>query len=600
MTEEKIFKNKAVAAYAQGLGIIPLIPGTKLPHAELLPKTKNGAAVWTPFKSERATQAQMDEWAEQCPHANYGITCGSPSTIDGHYVYVLDVEDRGRFNDMYQQVVDLYGETYSVLSRRGGHIYLLSLEPVQSRNCYREKLQFEIKGHGAYVLGEGCRHPDGGYYELHSSPEKIVRADTIPFCPLEYFLFKEFGSGGLLLAYRIIRRKHRQALEGYFKGGSKVYDRSRVMQSVVTSCRNQDIAKDIVQRALESVALGTDASGVKFLTHYQAQLQEHGEYAAQRALKRAWDYAGRRPLTPEAIAAVRHMDELSTWVQNKPWSGHSNLLMRDVLMAHISRCYKACNDVYHLDIRSGAEMAQCHHMTFSKKTALLCQAGFLVLVEPAKNSTPNSYRLDFDKFQNDALAAEFFHFETLPTPSLGSPCLEVEEFSNPDQTALNPLTPIGDAQDNLHLNERTSPNRFYGVFAWGGLGRGAEQVWLCLRGQMLLPKDIGIRTRHNSGAVSRYLKKLREAGLVVTKGRLYSAVENPDFKKISQQMGTYDRADCRHSRHERHRSEFLARQKPAPDKPAPDKLAPDKLASRKLVPGKLASEKPISDEDEAV
>lgn len=525
MAEDNVFLESAVVSWKAGFSIIPLYPRQKGPNFDILPKTRAGHSTWWRYKSRRATWKEVASWGEQCPTANYGIIGGLPSQVDDHYLYILDVEDRQGFYEMLRQVEEKFGSTMSVLSGRGGHIYLLSSVPVQSRDHTYNGVKYQILGHRKYALGPGCLHPNGGRYEVYDNPGIFAVADELPFCTLEHLRIGNLKRDVKSIAYHIAYRIHNEALRGRYRGQNSNYDKSSVMFAIVNACYNKNVPKDVIKSVLQDV---------QFETHYQKLLNE-SEAVAERQLQRCLDKSASHD-SPRAKRVNRQMEELREWVEARPWTGRRGAIRRSVLLAHISRCYACKRRVYYLDARSGAELAQCHHLTFSRTTRDFIKEGLIRMVRKSHGGMPNLYSLRLRNFQK----------HTSP-PKEG----EGEMYAFGKSTEVAATNTI----KSPPIKELTAPDRFGGVFERGGLSKSGEQIWLCLIGQLLDQKEIACRTGRARGTVSKKLSQLIQYGFVRQEGDKYTAilVSDADFHRIGLQLHTLRKGIQRWERHERER-----------------------------------------------
>ncbi len=141
----------AALEYAKrGWALVPVKPGTKVPHAELLPKDRSGKASWKQLALRPASEAEIVSWFERDPDANVAVICGEPS---GGLV-VLD------FDREPAEPVDL-PPTAVAVTARGRHLYFRARDPVKTTR----RFWGEIKGEGGYVLLPPSWHETGVRYE---------------------------------------------------------------------------------------------------------------------------------------------------------------------------------------------------------------------------------------------------------------------------------------------------------------------------------------------------------------------------------------------------------------------------------------------------
>lgn len=148
----------------QGISLIPLQPGSKEPHFDLLP-VEDGKPSWGAYRSRRASRSEVRGWFAEDPDLNLGMLCGAPSAD----LVVVD-HDRG-----YQPGL----LTPTSETRRGHH----SFYRAAGAGC-RKFAWGELKGDGGMVVLPPSRHDDGRYqwFPGMSLAELAVRdlADWLP------------------------------------------------------------------------------------------------------------------------------------------------------------------------------------------------------------------------------------------------------------------------------------------------------------------------------------------------------------------------------------------------------------------------------------
>lgn len=154
--------DELLAAHERGLSTLPLRPGTKEPHFELLsaiygsPKTKR-------FQRQRPAESEIRAWLEYDPRLNYGIVTGEAS--GGLAVLDFDVAVEGV----------RCPETPVAATSRGQHIYLRAPASLPSKKYWWG----EVRANGDYVAAPPSLHPSGRRYSW------VVHPDQAPLAHLD-------------------------------------------------------------------------------------------------------------------------------------------------------------------------------------------------------------------------------------------------------------------------------------------------------------------------------------------------------------------------------------------------------------------------------
>lgn len=148
---------------ALGFALLPLAPGTKRPHVDLL-NTVYGRSAWSPLRDRPASVPEIEAWFREDPATGVGIITGQAS---GGLV-VVDVDQRKVPSELR------HPPTPIVWTPRGWHIYLSASAVVAGR-----KLSFgDLKAEGGYVVAPPSVRRDGTAYEWVISPNE---AQLAPF-----------------------------------------------------------------------------------------------------------------------------------------------------------------------------------------------------------------------------------------------------------------------------------------------------------------------------------------------------------------------------------------------------------------------------------
>ena len=131
----------------RGLALLPLQPGQKRPHVDVL-KEVHGTPKWGGLRRRPASKPEIHAWFDADPATGLGILTGDAS--GGLVVADLDGEPAGI----------RHPATPTVKTGRGRHLYLRSASPVRCR-----PMSFgDLKGEGGYVVAPPSRHPSGTAY----------------------------------------------------------------------------------------------------------------------------------------------------------------------------------------------------------------------------------------------------------------------------------------------------------------------------------------------------------------------------------------------------------------------------------------------------
>lgn len=138
----------ALSYHGQGLSVIPLRPGAKIPPLGFR---------WKEWTRVTTTKAQIERWFADSGDSNIAIRCGEVSSN----LVVLDVDPRadGDKSILGKQIPP----TATVQTGGGGwHYYFRSAQQVK---CRKVGPGLDLKGDGGYVVAPPSRHPSGGTYE---------------------------------------------------------------------------------------------------------------------------------------------------------------------------------------------------------------------------------------------------------------------------------------------------------------------------------------------------------------------------------------------------------------------------------------------------
>jgi len=145
-----------------GIAVIPVRYREKQPDGRILP-----GGQWAQYQTALPTDKDLVRWFGG-GFRNLGVVCGWNNLV------VLDFETvEGWYTWQCRAGID----TYSVITRRGVHVYLYS----ESRDVpnVHKRGEIDIQGPGRYVLGAGSVHPTGAVYMAMDASAAIRRVGSV-------------------------------------------------------------------------------------------------------------------------------------------------------------------------------------------------------------------------------------------------------------------------------------------------------------------------------------------------------------------------------------------------------------------------------------
>ncbi len=181
-----ISDNLQLALTYHGLGwsVIPLKPGSKEPHPELLPKKtefpelfpdltheEGEKRTWKPYQSQRASEEQVREWWTKDPQAGIGLVLGQVSGV-----VALDFDGGGAEQLAKDNGVTIPPMTCTRTGGGGVHYLFRCAEALATTTTLLkgDDCHVELRAEGSYVVLPGSIHPSGNRYEELIPPEEIV------------------------------------------------------------------------------------------------------------------------------------------------------------------------------------------------------------------------------------------------------------------------------------------------------------------------------------------------------------------------------------------------------------------------------------------
>ncbi len=155
----------------RGFALLPIAPGTKMPHNALLPvNPRTGKPSWKPLAERPASEHQIREWFEKDPMCGIAVICGRAS--GGLVVVDFDTTQYRKFQ---------LPLTPMVQTRRGIHIYFKISRSIRNQILETNSGQHigEIRSEGQYVLLPPSMHPTGVPYQWYDfmSPQDLELAE---------------------------------------------------------------------------------------------------------------------------------------------------------------------------------------------------------------------------------------------------------------------------------------------------------------------------------------------------------------------------------------------------------------------------------------
>ena len=469
--------NAVIEYHRQELKVLPLKAGSKIPALK--------PAYDRPFLN-------LQEYEKYFYNTdfNIGVECGHASKS----LLVFDVDDRKQYRKHKTELDALIKTGAPVVeTKRGFHIWTRC--PQAMGRAFDKVTGIDIKSGGHVVVPPSLLETG----QLYLFREELKE---IPFLELEQIPFKSREritpgidlirtESGILIPYD--ERPHGipmrlfQALYG-IKG--EYPSRSEADQALITYCVNN----------------GWTAENIIYLFEVHATNQtkfkekgNHGYSYLKTCYSNAVEY-----LTNNRTAIDRQIDALTLWTQNKEnWTGRTALTDQAVFQAflQISRRTGKVSDIF-ASCREIAEAAGIEYKTASKA---LYRIPFLKLL-----------RKDIDCF----------------TPAVWSIAISKQMLRN---------------ATNLHIPTHSPPLRGlelnHDLFRIKAIGKNGRLIltgldfkeWRSLR-------EIIALTNINRRTIERKISKMEYAGLIEIKGQLYNRlfrrIENADFDKAAEILGT--------------------------------------------------------------
>lgn len=161
-----VFRSHADQLIDSGLAVFPLLIGGKKPAIK----------AWQKDATRSRNQARA--WAARWPSANIGIACG----LCDPQLVVIDVDGdngAGTMHDLVEEH-DVFPATWSVITRKGSHLYFRAPPAVRIKNSQSLIGQgIDVRGPGGYVVAPpSIRNGKQAYtWEPGHAPWEVALAD---------------------------------------------------------------------------------------------------------------------------------------------------------------------------------------------------------------------------------------------------------------------------------------------------------------------------------------------------------------------------------------------------------------------------------------
>lgn len=403
--------DTAMRLYDMGLNVFPITFGKKLAEAEVTPgspipyhfrgkrkeaKQKHSSGIvryaWKQHQHTRLSGKPSDMAFVFRGRCNIAVVTGETS---GN-LFVIDCETETTYALHKQAVLARGLPLYAVQSgstRGGGHIYFRSAAgPVQ--NIATGTLpDTEIKGHSGYVVGEGSKHPDGGWYRR--DPDSTTKeVPTIMVSAIDWLHNKDAQPVQLTLK-KHSRKTSDEVLPGvkhstraFFTGGELIRGKARNDSLYDAAC---DMAgcgyseSETLQWAL-AAPVPQDAS----YTTAQIRATVKSAHSKPRNPARAF-YGGGSAPAPGAPVVEKTANLARAFAlhpaSGELWQGRAGTTNRKVWDALVHRCTvdgapgKNPQKVFfRASAREVAEIARCRKNTVTAAIKRMEQAGVIARV----------------------------------------------------------------------------------------------------------------------------------------------------------------------------------------------------------------------------
>lgn len=232
--------NNAQRLHNFGFSVFPIPYGTK---------GKEGMLSWKAFQRRRL---RLDD----IPHAFHGrcniaVVCGFAG------LFVIDCESQDALHHHAHEMKARNLPVYAIKTARGGHIYA-RVEGVPLSIPQGEMMHAEIRGAGAYVVGEGSMHPSGAQYDVHP----LSNTDAPPLVEAAAINWLKDKAGAPLRLVVQRKRARVDAYRAYLDNGHAIAEgaRNESLFRAAVSARQAGIGETTAAASLTTPALASGLS----------------------------------------------------------------------------------------------------------------------------------------------------------------------------------------------------------------------------------------------------------------------------------------------------------------------------------------------------
>ena len=331
--------------HQRGVNVIPLAPQSKKPLAPW--------SYWT--RSPQSWDDVLALFPSEAEAVNIAAVTGAHSAAvndDWGYLAVIDCDSAESFKAAQALIKRaIGGETLISRTARGGHIWLRTPWPLKSARWEGG----EIRAHRAYVVAPPSTHPSGVPYRWVNPDASIVRCDApLPNIPWQYAALSKLPR----LAAAIMRGDER-VLKRYAT-------RSEIDWALILSLVNA----------------GASFTRVKacYIASRHPKHLDPSRRDFERRLMAEYLRAKEQGNNADYVAAREKAERVKAWALSAAFAGvtpRTREVDRRVLVAHSERAMKAGKSEWHMSRRDIEQAAQVGHITASRATQRLINAGLL-------------------------------------------------------------------------------------------------------------------------------------------------------------------------------------------------------------------------------
>jgi hypothetical protein len=462
---------------SHGLGVFPALPRSKEP-----------AGSWKAYQWQPPSDIEREALFSLPYELNIGVICGAAS----NNLAGIDCETTRAFEETLRHVDRVgYSETWTVSTKRGGHVYLflpVAVKPIAK--CEN----VEVRAQGQFMLLPPSQHPSGPFYRFVNRPPEIATVRSLS--DLDWLVFEEAGNGPGL------PRKAKLLLQGSF--AERYNSRSEAEQAIVTVLVNASFPFEQILRLFSKYPAAGKFSEIQ---------SRHGKARAVDWLRRCFE-AARLFCATESPGRILARRALSQAIES-PWPRRTGSSDRAVYCAHTTLAYRSGCDTYHASSRDLAEIAGCSRRTASVATGRLRAQQRLELTTFFNATYANRYRLSIVKSKVS---------ENVPLPT--TQCEGVGQTSSfvlPD------------------------------AFRSGGLGKPAYEVLIALEHGSSSVSDLALKTGRHIQTVRTALKRMLPLSLVEKRGRTWQRGPNENLEAVAEALGVNGSLMRQKERHQKER-----------------------------------------------